>query len=57
MKKIGTRLAAMAADEQGATAVEYALLGSAIAAVIALAVIAVGQWLPGAFSPVVGGMP
>lgn len=57
MKKIGTRLAAMAADEKGATAVEYALLGSAIAAVIALAVIAVGQWLPGAFSPVVGGMP
>ncbi len=57
MKKTATRLAAIAADEQGATAIEYALLGSAIAAVIAVAVIAVGQWLPGAFSPVTGGLP
>ncbi len=57
MKQTATRIAAFAADEQGATAIEYALMGSAIAAVIALAVIAVGQWLPGAFSPVVGGLP
>lgn len=57
MKKTATLVAAIAADELGATAIEYALLGSAIAAVIALAVIAVGQWLPGAFSPVVGGLP
>ena len=57
MKKTGTRVLAMLADEQGATAIEYALLGAAIAAVIALTVIAVGQWLPGAFSPVVGGLP
>ncbi len=57
MKRTATCIAALAADEQGATAIEYALMGSAIAAVIALAVIAVGQWLPGAFSPVVGGLP
>ncbi len=57
MKKTAKRIAAIAADERGATAIEYALMASAIAAVIALAVIAVGQWLPGAFSPVVGGLP
>ncbi len=60
MKSIATHIdaiAAIAADEQGATAIEYALLGSAIAAVIALTVIAIGQWLPGAFNPVIGGMP
>jgi Flp pilus assembly pilin Flp len=57
MKKTETLLAAIAADERGATAIEYALLASAIAAVITLAVIAVGQWLPSAFSPVVGGLP
>ncbi len=57
MKKIATRIAAIATDERGATAIEYALMASAIAGVITLAVIAVGQWLPGAFSPVVGGMP
>ena len=57
MKKTATRIAAFAADERGATAVEYALMASAIASVITLAVIAVGKWLPGAFNPVVGGMP
>ncbi len=50
-------VAAFLAEEGGATAIEYALMASAIAAVITLAVIAVGQWLPGAFSPVVSGMP
>ncbi len=57
MKKTANLVAAIAADERGATAIEYALLASAIAAVIATTVIAVGQWLPGAFSPVVGGLP
>jgi len=57
MKKTALFIAAIAADEEGATAIEYALLASAIAAVITLSVIAVGQWLPGAFSPVVGGLP
>ena len=57
MTSIAMLTAAIAADEHGATAIEYALLGSAIAAVIAVAVIALGQWLPGAFSPVIGGMP
>lgn len=57
MKKTAIRIAAFAADERGATAIEYALMASAIASVITLAVIAVGKWLPGAFNPVVGGMP
>lgn len=57
MKKTATRMAAIAADEQGATAIEYALLVAAIASVISLAVIALGQWLPGALGPVVGGLP
>ena len=57
MQKTATRIAKIAADERGATAIEYALLASAIAAVITLSVIAIGQWLPGAFSPVVGGLP
>lgn len=57
MQKTATRIAKIAADERGATAIEYALLASAIAAVITLSVVAIGQWLPGAFSPVVGGLP
>lgn len=57
MTSIAMLTAAIVADEHGATAIEYALLGSAIAAVIAVAVIALGQWLPSAFSPVIGGMP
>ncbi len=57
MQQTRTRIATFAADEHGVTALEYALLAAAIAAAIALSVIAVGQWLPGAFSPVVGGMP
>ncbi len=52
MTSIEMLIAAIAAHAQGATATKYALLESSIAAVIAL-----GQWLPGAFSPVVGGMP
>lgn len=57
MHRDGNLMMSFVAEERGATAIEYALLASAIAAVIALAVIAVGQWLPGAFSPVVSGMP
>lgn len=44
-------------DEAGGTAIEYALLAAAITAAIAATVIVIGEWLPGAFDPVVKAWP
>jgi len=41
----------------GATAVEYAVLASLIAAVIVATVMAIGQLLPGGFQTVIDALP
>lgn len=45
------------ADESAASAVEYAILGSLVAAVIAGAVALLGQKLPGPFATVSAQLP
>ena len=48
------RLAALLSDDAGATAAEYAILASLIAAVIALAVGTLGQGVAGLFNSFTG---
>jgi pilus assembly protein Flp/PilA len=53
MNRIQQLIDSFVEDEQGATALEYALLAAAIAAVIAATVILVGNKLPAGFDSVV----
>ena len=57
MKFITQKLQAFIADEQGATAVEYGLFVSAIAAVIVVAVLALGGKVNTAFTTVNSKLP
>jgi pilus assembly protein Flp/PilA len=50
-------LEALMKDDEGATAVEYALIAAAIAAVVAVVVIAIGQKTNSAFEPVNANLP
>lgn len=53
MNRIQQLIDRFVAEEQGATALEYALLAAAIAAVIAATVILIGNKLPAGFDSVV----
>jgi pilus assembly protein Flp/PilA len=57
MKFIAKKLQAFIADEQGATAVEYGLFVAAIAAVIVVAVVALGGKVNTAFTTVNSKLP
>ena len=56
MKFLAKHIKEFAADEQGATAVEYGLLVAAIAAVIVAIVVSLGGQINGAFKKVSDGL-
>lgn len=57
MKSYFQKLQAFFGDEQGATALEYGLMAALIAAVIVLAVTAIGQRVDLAFGKIRDAMP
>jgi Flp pilus assembly pilin Flp len=57
MTRAGAQTRVVSAGEEGATAVEYALLLVLVAAVIVATVAALGLLLPGGFEQVSGGIP